>query len=541
MNYNNHVIPMFVSPVVLLSDETVLLLFKSIMSTKVFNDPIHGHIELEPVEVQVIDTMQFQRLRELKQLGVSYYVYLGATHHRFEHSIGVCHLAGVWIKHLRKTQPELNITDTEVKCVRLAGLTHDLGHGPFSHLFENGFIRHALPKSTWTHEQASEDMLSYMVEQNPAVDINDAELTFIKDLIHGKPRSKYPEASKGFLFEIVANTRNSIDVDKFDYILRDCHNVGMKETINPSRLITLSRVIDNQICFNQKEAYNLYEVFHCRFSLFKQVYTHRVSTAIEYMIKDIFLLADPHLKISQNIHDMSQYVFLDDSILLAIERSQKIQLKPARDLLKRLRKRDLYKFIDQVIIPFELLDSGFDKSQITSHMIWKLTNCKELKESDIIVQWLTLNYAMKDRNPVDSVRFYSKYDLNKAVSIRKEQVSGLIPEHYKEVTVRVYSRQTNTRFASMIQIAFRTVLQNINAKIESENLQLQPDSYDQYSVEENDLSLSQESSGGVQLNTPIADHGKNPFLDSPEIRRPTSVSRNGTPSKRLLEVTYFFI
>ena len=68
-----------------------------------------------------------------------------------------------------------------------------------------------------------------------------------------------------FLFDIVANKRNSVDVDKFDYIQRDCFNVGLKSSYDPTRLIWYSRVIDDQICFNQKEVYNLYEMFHTRF------------------------------------------------------------------------------------------------------------------------------------------------------------------------------------------------------------------------------------------------------------------------------------
>jgi HD superfamily phosphohydrolase len=70
--------------------------------SKIINCPIHGHIEMNPIEIAVIDTPQFQRLRDLKQLGVSYYVYPGATHNRFEHSIGVCYLAGLWIDLLDK-------------------------------------------------------------------------------------------------------------------------------------------------------------------------------------------------------------------------------------------------------------------------------------------------------------------------------------------------------------------------------------------------------------------------------------------------------
>ena len=158
------------------------------IKTKIFNDPIHGHIELLPAELQVMDTPHFQRcfflirLRELKQLGVTHLVYVGATHTRFQHSIGVCHLAGLWLDCLSKNQPELEITDSELKCVRLAGLCHDLGHGPFSHLFDNGFMKEVCPSLNWTHEQASMDMLDDMVEKYPNIDISHTELCFIKDV-----------------------------------------------------------------------------------------------------------------------------------------------------------------------------------------------------------------------------------------------------------------------------------------------------------------------------------------------------------------------
>uniref|UniRef100_A0AAX7SJQ5 HD/PDEase domain-containing protein n=1 Tax=Astatotilapia calliptera TaxID=8154 RepID=A0AAX7SJQ5_ASTCA len=102
----------------------------------VFNDPIHGHIELHPLLVKIIDTPQFQRLRNIKQLGGGYFVFPGASHNRFEHSIGVGHLAGELAKTLKLKQPELDISERDVLCVQIAGLCHDLGHGPFSHLFD---------------------------------------------------------------------------------------------------------------------------------------------------------------------------------------------------------------------------------------------------------------------------------------------------------------------------------------------------------------------------------------------------------------------
>ena len=152
---------------------------------KILNDPVHGHIALDDISLQIIDTRQFQRLRFLKQLGSAYYVFPGASHNRFEHSIGVCHLAAEMILALQLNQPELNISESDVKCVKLAGLCHALGHGPFSHIFDNEFMPQMDPASLFSHEKASEDMLDQIVREND-LEITNVELRFIKDLINGK-------------------------------------------------------------------------------------------------------------------------------------------------------------------------------------------------------------------------------------------------------------------------------------------------------------------------------------------------------------------
>ncbi|XP_060912852.1 deoxynucleoside triphosphate triphosphohydrolase SAMHD1-like isoform X1 [Labrus mixtus] len=175
--------------------------------TKVLNDPIHGHMELHPLLIEIIDTPQFQRLRFIKQLGGVYSVYPGASHNRFEHSIGVGYLAGKLAEALRSRQ-KLKITDRDVLCVQIAGLCHDLGHGPFSHLYDGMFLPKALEKKEemrrngelgeedkleeWKHEKGSCDMLDHLVEQNnlkPAMKkyglIPEKDMTFIKEMIAG--------------------------------------------------------------------------------------------------------------------------------------------------------------------------------------------------------------------------------------------------------------------------------------------------------------------------------------------------------------------
>ncbi|KAF9116378.1 SAM domain and HD [Mortierella sp. AM989] len=404
---------------------------------KYINDPIHGHVLLDNDCLSCIDTPQFQRLRDLKQLGSAYYVFPGATHNRFEHSIGTSHLAGELIERFRDTQPELEISESDIKCVKLAGLCHDLGHGPFSHVFDNEFIPRAIPGSKWTHEQGSEMMLEYLVDDN-AVDISREELNFIKDLIMGERRGN--SQRHAFLFDIVSNKRNSLDVDKYDYIQRDCYNVGFKSSIDCSRLMKMSRVIDDQICWHHKEVYNLYELYHTRFSLFKRVYTHRVGKAIEYMLTDALLAADSIMGISSAIFSGENYLHLTDDIVRQIERSREPGLEESKAILKRIRTRNLYKFVDELLIPREKL------GRLTKHNVnsTEIVSCQgpndHLKEEDVIVEFLKNNYAMKDQNPVDGIKFFSKTNHTVSYHIPKEKVSSLIPSEFQENIIRVFAR-----------------------------------------------------------------------------------------------------
>jgi hypothetical protein len=136
----------------------------SALNSTSYNDPIHQLIVLDDLTTRLIDTPQFQRLQALKQLGTCDYVYRGATHTRFEHSIGVAHLAEKVITKIRAAQPHLDVTDVDVTCVKIAGLIHDLGHGPFSHVFDGVFITRMHPDgidgkgNKWKHEDGSVSM-----------------------------------------------------------------------------------------------------------------------------------------------------------------------------------------------------------------------------------------------------------------------------------------------------------------------------------------------------------------------------------------------
>ena len=234
-------------------------------------DRLYGPIYLESLLVRVLDTPQYQRLAEIKQLGGSSYVYPSANHTRKEHSIGVAHLAGVAATHLRTSQPELRIDDEDILCVKLAGLVHDIGHGPFSHMFEEFIHKHgrelaakgeteqARPFTEWTHERMCEPILRQLIE-DPTNGIEladyfkdpDTRLRFVAALVNGLgdeepwPSDLGPDLeSKRFLFDIVNNKRNGVDVDKLDYLARDALAAGLTSSGEAAalRLIHASKVL----------------------------------------------------------------------------------------------------------------------------------------------------------------------------------------------------------------------------------------------------------------------------------------------------------
>ncbi|KAB5578926.1 hypothetical protein PHYPO_G00188100 [Pangasianodon hypophthalmus] len=437
---------------------------------KEINDPIHGHIELHPLLVQIIDTPQFQRLRNIKQLGGAYFVFPGASHNRFEHSIGVAYLAGCLIQALREKQPELGITERDILCVQIAGLCHDLGHGPFSHLFDRMFIPKVRPDLKWEHETASVKMFDHLVRVNNLKPMMEkyglslpTDLHFIKEQItgpqdptasqdtlqyKGRPKEKY------FLYEIVANKRTGIDVDKWDYFARDSYHLGIQTSSDHHRFLKFARVCDvngkTLICVRDKEVHDLYDMVYTRYRLHQRAYQHKVTKIIEEMIAEALVKADPYIQIegssgkcrmSEAIEDMEAYTKLTDHIFEQILYSSNENLSEAQSILKNIVCRRLYKCVGQTTpetaevsketLACELAASKPDDTEV------------ELKPEDFVVSVFGIDYGKNEKNPIDSVYFYCNKDPTKAFQIPRKQVTKLLPNTFSEKHIRVYCKQTD--------------------------------------------------------------------------------------------------
>ncbi|KAF8665672.1 hypothetical protein AX16_000125 [Volvariella volvacea WC 439] len=430
-----------------------------------FKDPIHDYIPISPRVCAFIDTKQFQRLRSIKQLGTSYWVWPGASHNRFEHSLGVAYLARRLATHLQRNQPELKITDRDVECVEIAGLCHDLGHGPWSHVFDGLFLPAVLKDRVWHHEDGSELMFDYLVEEND-IDITPEDAQFIKALIAGDPSRD----EKLFLFDIVANKRNGIDVDKFDYIQRDTHMYGDPISISIRRIIHSARVLDNQICYDIKDANALYEICATRFKLHKMIYNHKTAKAMEYMVVDALLLADPIMQISEKVFKPEDFVHLTDNIMPWIEASKEPELAPARAIFDRIRKRDLYRRVDYKVVHWDV--RKLFEENVTPERIFEATKAlaksndslkmDDLNVDDIIVSHVVMHYGMKDRNPLDQVKFYSKANPHQCANAGTGDYSNLQPAVFAEVYMSVYTKRP--QFFGIVQAGYREVLQNISKR-----------------------------------------------------------------------------
>ena len=182
-----------------------------------------------------------------------------------------------------------------------AALWHDLGHGPFSHTFDNNFIQVWFPHLNFTHEDFSMELFEHMIDQNSLDHFDKYDKRIIQNFIVGKNHpiknengelesKQFPMQTKGWMFDIVNNKRNSLDIDKFDYLKRDSYTLGLTDyDFDSELLLNGAKVIDNQICYPLSAKLTVKNVYEARYAMFKKVYRSQISKAIDLQIRDIFL------------------------------------------------------------------------------------------------------------------------------------------------------------------------------------------------------------------------------------------------------------
>lgn len=421
---------------------------------KTMHDSIHGFIHLSYFAVKIIDTPEFQRLRYIKQLGTCSYVFPNAIHSRFEHSIGTYHVASECINTIvSETEPEsidqymaeikelqsyykarydnkIHILDEYVcELIKIAGLCHDIGHGPFSHVFDDYFIQNTDKKDIFGafHEERSEMLIEQIIKSNSELNdlISDDEIQFIKDLINPKKHQT------GFIYQIISNSVTGLDVDKFDYLVRDIYTIGFQAKIDTCRLVKHIQIINNNIVYPEQAVDDIYNLLHTRYRMHKQVYCHKVVISTQFLIVDILALLDDILNISESITNMSEFIKLTDDYIFnsinIIEKfkynlnsTQQKNFEKARQLYDLLVNRKLYGIIQTISSkqklpnPSAILENFEDRDKI------------------IVYQGKIGFVSGNKPNPFDNIYVYKTKNSTKVLNFDKHNHTHIKLEAYKK-------------------------------------------------------------------------------------------------------------
>ena len=297
-------------------------------------DPVHGYIRMTEVEKELIDSPFVQRLRRVHQLAGAYLVYPGATHTRFEHVIGTMHVAGLIAEALvrgSELDPDLS------QEVRIAALLHDVGHGPFSHVYEEVLAGKS-------HEEISQRVI-LETSIRDILERNGFSPKKMSEFAIGRQKSRDP-----FLNEIIAG---SLSADMMDYLPRDSYFTGVEYgKVDAQRVMNSLHIAGGHLVIDDAALYAFEALLLARYEMFKAVYFHRTVRAAELMLVRSMQLADRVLGLA-DLSDLSNYLELTDELvihrLVTLDPST-LDLKEARRLAMDFNDRRLVKCVFERVV-----------------------------------------------------------------------------------------------------------------------------------------------------------------------------------------------
>jgi uncharacterized protein len=295
-------------------------------------DPVHGYVYITEAEKKIIDSYPMQRLRRLRQLAGSEYVYPGANHTRFEHCVGVMYLSG---KVLENPNVSRVVNDEEAEVVRIAALLHDVGHGPFSHVFEQLLVRDL--------DKTHEDITSWIVEKSEVAD-KLSKMGYKPEEVGKLAVGKLHKPHRAFMDQIISS---AVDVDKQDFIVRDTYHTGAEYGfIDVFRLIHALDILGENLAVELGALSALESFIIARIESFKSIYFHRVGRAAQIMLAMAMEKANEELGLT-DFKTPEEYLAMDDytvwSAAKKCEKSKRIiEDLERRKMLKCAYERTFY-------------------------------------------------------------------------------------------------------------------------------------------------------------------------------------------------------
>lgn len=383
---------------------------------KVFKDPVHRYIHIrDQVIWDLIGTKEFQRLRRIKQLGTTYLVFHGAEHSRFHHSLGVYEIVRRIVDDIFKGRPEWD--ESERLVVLCAALLHDLGHGPFSHAFENVF--------DLDHEKFTQEILTGPTEINA---------------ILSKVSPQFPQDVSDVVAKTYANKQavslisSQIDADRMDYLLRDAYFTGVSYGhFDMERILRVMRPREEQVVIKYSGMHAVEDYIMSRYQMYWQVYFHPVSRSAEVILTkalhrakelsqtDYQFSFEPHHFKSFFNHNfnLEEYLALDEGIVMTYFQAwmkeedeiladlcdrfvnrklfQYIEFDPAKDYRKLSELEQLFKkaginpdyylvFDSSSDLPYDFYRPGEEGERVPIHLLMPNDELRELSRSSEIVE-----------------------------------------------------------------------------------------------------------------------------------------------------------
>lgn len=279
---------------------------------KIINDPVYGFITFRSDLVfDLLEHPFFQRLRHIRQIGLSEMVYPGATHSRFHHALGAMHLMGKVLDNLRTKG--VGISQQEFEAAQAAILLHDIGHGPFSHALEETLL-------PGLHHES----LSYLFMQ----DLNRAMAGRL-ELAMKIFRNSY---SRKFFHQLVSS---QLDIDRLDYLQRDSFYSGVVEgTIGVDRIIAMLDVQDDQLVVEENGIYSIENFLHARRLMYWQLYLHKTAVSAERMLVNL-------IRRAQYLCQSGQHLPASAALTTFLSRTYTLEeFKSQRELLKQFGQLD---------------------------------------------------------------------------------------------------------------------------------------------------------------------------------------------------------
>ena len=294
-------------------------------------DPIHDFIRVYDHELSIIDNPIFQRLRRIRQLSGAHLTYPAAQHTRFEHSLGVMHIANqsghaLYEKGFFKSD--------DIQILRLAGLLHDIGHGPFSHLFEE-----IIQEKRISHEDFGKEII-LKSEIGDILSKNGFDKKLVTKIAFGDSKLQY-------MNEIVSG---ALSADMMDYLLRDGYFTGAEHAkIDHKRITQSLDVHQKKLALERSALYSFESMMHSRYQMFKAVYFHKTVRAAEVMLLEALRSSDDEFGFST--FNLDEFVQLtDEYVLSSLISSKTSKLKRARKFAIDYQNRKLLKCVFESIL-----------------------------------------------------------------------------------------------------------------------------------------------------------------------------------------------